>query len=218
LHCRSGAYINSKIPQTKTPITISPTIRSHIGAATRFSRKTLSYTNRAKKTVLSKVFDAGYNALRDWSAKDNKENYSTVQNMCFSVLNSAGILIQATEESVGIIAAPTLKVTQEFASRTLGPDAGQVVAEAFEGMGNFYLVYFDNSGVSRRAFLKTTRKAALRTSEEIRGRKIKLNDRKSATSATISSSKVKELIFKHVGKLDGSIPSSISSVIIKSSL
>ncbi|KAF9114951.1 hypothetical protein BGX27_009381 [Mortierella sp. AM989] len=225
----SGAFINSKIPETQKPLVISPVIKDRIRRVTKISQKTLSITNKAKTAIISKAFNTGYRAIKYWTAKDDPESYSTMQNLCYSMLNSAGILIQATEESVSIIAAPAISVTQEFASKTLGPDAKEVVSEALEGLRNFYLVYFDKAGVSRRAFLQTSRMAALQTAQEVKDGKIKIRERKkdlsdhvqgtvplaasasaAAASAGAAANHVKELIFKYVGKTDDNASGSSS--------
>ncbi|KAF9208172.1 hypothetical protein BGZ49_009569 [Haplosporangium sp. Z 27] len=226
----SGAYLNSKFPETKKPLVISPFIKNRIRNVTKVSRATLSITSRFKTALISKAFNTGYRALKYWTAKDDPESYSTMQNLCYSVLNSAGILIQATEQSVGIITAPAINATQEFAGRTLGPDAKEIVGEALEGFKNFYLVYFDNAGVSRRAFLQTSRLAALQTAQEVKEGKLKMKERKknpsdhvqgtlplsdiassAAASAGAAATQVKELIFKYVGKTDDNETASSSA-------
>ncbi|KAF9438567.1 hypothetical protein BGZ76_006787 [Entomortierella beljakovae] len=233
----SSTYINSRIPETQKPLVISPIIKNRISKVTKVSRTTLSLTNRVKTAVISRAFNTGYRVLKYWTAKDDPEEYSTMQNLCYSILNSAGILIQATEESIGIIATPTISATQEFASKTLGPDAKEVVSEALEGFRNFYLVYFDNAGVSRRAFLHTSRLAALQTAQEVKEGKIKMKERQknkehievpipfaatagaaaasasasasaAAASAEAAAGYVKKLYFKYVGKTDDITPKS----------
>ncbi|KAF9358897.1 hypothetical protein BGX26_000682 [Mortierella sp. AD094] len=219
----SGAYINSKIPETQKPLSISPLIKNRIRRVTKVSRTTLSVTNRVKTAIITTAFNTGYRALKYWTSKDDPEQYSTMQNLCYSVLNSAGILIQATEESVGILAAPAITATQDFAAKTLGPDAKEMVSEAFEGFKNFYLVYFDNAGVSRRAFLQTSRLAALQTAQEVKEGKIKMRERTKspsehiqetsiplAATAGAAANHVKELIFKYVGKTDDNASGSSS--------
>ncbi|KAF9951458.1 hypothetical protein BGZ65_005937, partial [Modicella reniformis] len=96
----SSAFINSKIPETQKPLQISPSIKNRVRCLTKVSRTTLNLTGRAKSAVISKAFDTGYRALKHWTAKDDPQNYSTMQNFCYSILNSAGIIIQATEDSI----------------------------------------------------------------------------------------------------------------------
>lgn len=124
------------------------------------------------------ALNSGYRVIKYWTAKDDPESYSTMQTMAYSILNSAGVLIQAAEESIGIVTAPAISATQDLAGRALGPDARDLVAEALEGLKNFTLVYFDGAGVSRRAFLHTSRIAALQTAQEVKEGKIKMKERK----------------------------------------
>jgi len=163
--------------------------------------------------------NSGYRAIKYWSAKDDPESYSTVQNIAYSILNSAGVLIQAAEESIGIVSAPAIAATQELTGRALGPDAKELVTNALEGLKNFTLVYFDSTGISRRAFLHTSRVAALQTAQEVKDGKIKMKQRTKnpsdhiqgvslpsvplAATASAKASQVKELIFSYFGKEDG---------------
>jgi hypothetical protein len=133
-----------------------------------------------------------------------------MQNFAYAVLNSAGVLIQAAEDSFGIVSTPAISATQDLAGRALGPDAKEIVSNALEGLKNFTLVYFDNAGISRRAFLQTTRTAALQTAQEVREGKIKMRERKKeaekeaekATSIPLSAkaSEMKNLIFSYFGR------------------
>ena len=138
-----------------------------------------------------------------------------MQNVCYSILNSAGILIQATEESIGIVSAPAITATQELAGKALGPDAKEIVTEALEGLKNFTLVYFDGAGISRRAFLHTSRLAALQTAQEVKEGKIKMKkereeNKKDRTQKSVplteqagaAAHRVKELVFSYFGKTD----------------
>ncbi|KAG0001751.1 hypothetical protein BGZ80_010675 [Entomortierella chlamydospora] len=226
----SGAYINSRVPEIQKPLVISPIIKKSIRKVTKVSRVTLSVTTRVKSAILSTAFNTGYRALRYWTAKDDREEYSTMQNLCYSVLNSAGILIEATEQSVGIITEPVITATQNFAGRALGPDARDIVTDALEGFKNLYLVYFDSAGISRRAFLRTSRLAALRTAKEVKEGKIKLKERKKDSSnhaqetsisltatAGAAVSHAKELVFKYVGKTDDNASGSSSPKVSSSS-
>ncbi|KAF9416670.1 hypothetical protein BGZ94_010156 [Podila epigama] len=174
----SSTYLNSKIPETQKPLKISPFIKNRIRNLTQVSRTTFSVTSRFKKAIVTGALSTGYKALRYWTAKDDPESYSSMQNFAYAVLNSAGILIQAAEDSIGIVSTPAISATQDFAGRALGPDAKEVVSEALEGLKNFTLVYFDNTGISRRAFLQTSRIAALQTAQEVREGKLKMKERK----------------------------------------
>ncbi|KAF9356700.1 hypothetical protein BGX34_009786 [Mortierella sp. NVP85] len=209
----SSAYINSKIPETQNPLKVSPFIKNRVRNLTQVSRVTFSVTGRIKSTVIQKAFDTGYKALKSWSAKDDPHQYSTMQNFCYSLLNSAGIIIQATEESIGIISTPAIIATQDLAGK-FGPEARELVTEALEGLKVLTLVYFDGAGVSRKAFLHTTRMAALQTSQEVKEGKIKLRERKKnpsehvqgtlpfAATANNAVGQAKELYFKYFGKTD----------------
>jgi hypothetical protein len=170
--------LNSKIPETQKPLKISPFIKNRIRNLTSVSRATFSVTKRLKSAVVMGALNSGYRIIKYWTAKDDPESYSTMQNMAYSILNSAGVLIQAAEESLGIVTTPAISATQELAGRALGPDARELVTEALEGLKNFTLVYFDGAGVSRRAFLHTSRIAALQTAQEVKEGKIKMKERK----------------------------------------
>ncbi|KAK3835539.1 MAG: senescence-associated protein-domain-containing protein [Linnemannia gamsii] len=174
----SSTYLNSKIPETQKPLKISPFIKNRIRNLTTVSRATFSVTKKVKSALVGGALNSGYRVIKYWTAKDDPESYSTMQNMAYSILNSAGVLIQAAEESLGIVSAPAISATQEFAGRAWGPDAKELVTEALEGLKNFTLVYFDGAGVSRRAFLHTSRIAALQTAQEVREGKIKMRERK----------------------------------------
>ncbi|KAF9915120.1 hypothetical protein BX616_006856 [Lobosporangium transversale] len=215
----SSTYLNSRIPETQKPLKISPFIKNRIRNVAKLSRTTFSVTSRIKSAIVNKAMSTGYRAIKYWTSKDDPQSYSTMQNICYSILNSAGVLIQATEESIGIISAPAITAAQDLAGRTLGPDAKELVTEALEGFRNFTLVYFDNAGISRRAFLHTTRLAALRTAQEVKEGKIKIKEREknpsdhvqgtipfaaqasaAAASAGAAAGHAKELIFKYFGK------------------
>ncbi|KAG0036737.1 hypothetical protein BGZ82_003774 [Podila clonocystis] len=203
----SSAYLNSKIPETQKPLKISPFIRNRIRNLTQVSRVTFSVTNRFKKAVVTGALNTGYKAIKYWTAKDDPEKYSSMQNFAYAVLSSAGVLIQAAENSFGIVSTPAISATQDLAGRALGPDAKEIVSHALEGLKNFTLVYFDNAGISRRAFLQTSRIAALQTAQEVRDGKIKMKERKkvaekeaeNATSVPLSA-KAKNLIFSYFGR------------------
>lgn len=163
---------------------------------------------------------SGYKVIKYWGAKgDDPESYSTMQNVAYSILNAAGVLIQAAEESIGIVTGPAIAATQELTGRALGPDAKELVTDALEGLKNFTLVYFDSTGISRRAFLHTSRIAALQTAQEVKEGKIKMKRRSKnpsdhlqgislpsvpplATAAGTKASQVKELIFSYFGTED----------------
>ncbi|KAF9579009.1 hypothetical protein BGW38_004919 [Lunasporangiospora selenospora] len=106
-----------------------------------------------------------------------------MRNFACAILNSAGVIIQAAEESFSIVTGPAISATQELAGRALGPDAKEMVAEALDSLKHFTLVYFDGAGISRRAFLQTSRTAALRTAQEVRDGKIKMRERKKEEKA-----------------------------------
>ncbi|GJJ67672.1 hypothetical protein EMPS_00018 [Entomortierella parvispora] len=215
----SSAYLNTKIPETQKPLKISPFIKNRVRNLTQVSRATFSVTNRLKSAIVTKAMNSGYRALKYWTAKDDPESYSTLQNIAYSILNSAGVLIQAAEESIGIVSAPAIAATQELTGRALGPDAKELITNALEGLKNFTLVYFDSTGVSRRAFLQTSRVAALQTAQEVRDGKIKMKQRSKnpsdhiqgislpsvplAATASAKASQVKELIFSYFVKDDG---------------
>ncbi|KAG0056060.1 hypothetical protein BGZ83_006497 [Gryganskiella cystojenkinii] len=215
----SSTYLNKKIPETQKPLKISPFIKNRVRNLTQVSRATFSVTNRLKSALVSKALSSGYKAIKYWSAKDDPESYSTMQNIAYSLLNSAGVLIQAAEESIGIVTGPAISATQDLAGRALGPDARELVTNALEGLKNFTLVYFDNAGISRRAFLQTSRMAALQTAQEVRDGKIKMKQRTKkpsdhvqgitlpsvplASTASAKANQVKELIFSYFGKDDG---------------
>ncbi|KAF9103685.1 hypothetical protein BGX29_003053 [Mortierella sp. GBA35] len=215
----SSTYLNSRIPETQKPLRISPFIKNRIRNLTSVSRATFSVTKRLKSAIVTGALNSGYRVIKYWTTKDDPESYSTMQNMAYSILNSAGVLIQAAEESIGIVTAPAISATQDLAERTLGPDAKELVREALEGLKIFTLVYFDGAGVSRRAFLYTSRAAALQTAQEVREGKIKMKERKknpedhvqgslqfpasanaAAASAGAAATHVKELIFSYFGK------------------
>ncbi|KAF9929494.1 hypothetical protein FBU30_001508 [Linnemannia zychae] len=176
----SSTYLNSKIPERQKPLRISPFIKNRIRNLTKVSRVTFSVTKKIKSAVVTTALNSGYRIIKYWTAKDDPESYSALQNMAYSILNSVGILIQAAEESFDIVAAPAISATQELAGRALGPDARELVGEALEGLKNFTLVYFDGAGVSRRAFLHTTRVAALQTAQEVKEGKIRMRESKKA--------------------------------------
>lgn len=146
-----------------------------------------------------------------------------MQNLCYSILNSAGIIIQATEDSIGIISTPAITATQDLAGRLGGPDARELVTDALEGLKMFTLVYFDSAGVSRKAFLHTSRMAALQTAQEVKEGKIKMRERQKnpsdhiqgtvpfAASANAAAGQAKQLYFKYFGKTDSDGPSSSST-------
>ncbi|KAF8949266.1 hypothetical protein BGZ47_007976 [Haplosporangium gracile] len=216
----SSTYLNSKIPETQKPLRISPFIKNRIRNLTSVSRATFSVTSKLKSALVMGALKSGYKVIKYWTAKDDPESYSTMQNMAYSILNSAGVLIQAAEESLGIVTAPAISATQDLAGRALGPDVRELVAEALEGLKNFTLVYFDGAGVSRRAFLHTSRVAALQTAQEVKEGKIKMKERKknaeehvqkslnisvpasaqaAAASAGAAATHAKELIFSYFG-------------------
>ncbi|KAG0228994.1 hypothetical protein BGW41_003211 [Actinomortierella wolfii] len=230
----TNEYLNAKIPESTKPLKISPFIKNRVRNLTKVSRKTFSATGRIKQAVVSKALGMGFKTLKYWTAgSDDPENYSTLQHLAYAILNSAGILIQSYEESINIVAAPAMAVTQDLTGKALGPDAKELVTEALEGFKNFTLVYFDSLGISRRAFLKTGRVAALQTAREIREGKIKLrtpqqkqqqeqeaeDDTKMETDdvekseGAISSGirQAKELIFRYFGHSGNGDPSSSSS-------
>ncbi|KAF9132399.1 hypothetical protein BGW39_000187 [Mortierella sp. 14UC] len=184
----SSAFLSSKIPETQKPLKISPFIKNRIRNLTTVSRATFSVTSKLKSALIMGALNSGYRVIKYWTAKDDPESYSTMQNMAYSILNSAGVLIQAAEESIGIVTAPAISATQDLAGRALGPDAKELVTEALEGLKNFTLVYFDGAGVSRRAFLHTSRVAALQTAQEVREGKIKMKERKKNTEDRIQGS------------------------------
>ncbi|KAF9150115.1 hypothetical protein BG015_008079 [Linnemannia schmuckeri] len=217
----SSTYLNSKIPETQKPLRISPFIKNRIRNLTSVSRATFSVTSKLKSALVKGALNSGYRIIKYWTAKDDPESYSTMQNMAYSILNSAGVLIQAAEESLGIVTAPAISATQDLAGRALGPDVRELVTEALEGLKNFTLVYFDGAGVSRRAFLHTSRIAALQTAQEVREGKIKMKERKknaeehvqkslnisvpasaqaAAVSAGAAATHAKELIFSYFGR------------------
>ncbi|KAI7826210.1 senescence-associated protein-domain-containing protein [Gamsiella multidivaricata] len=209
----SGAYLNSKIPETQKPLKISPFIKNRIRNVAKVSRVTFGVTSRIKSAIISKALSSGYRAIKYWTSKDDPQSYSTMQNICYAILNSAGVLIQAAEDSIGIVSAPAISATQDLAGRALGPDVKELVTEALEGFKNFTLVYFDNAGISRRAFLHTSRLAALQTAQEVKDGKIKMKERKKssdhaqgsvpfAATADAAASQVKQLYFKYFGKTD----------------
>ncbi|KAI8604925.1 senescence-associated protein-domain-containing protein [Dissophora ornata] len=210
----SSTNLNSKIPESRKPLKISPFIKNRIRNITKVSRATFSVTSRLKTAIVTKALDSGYRAIKYWTSKDDPQSYSTMQNVCYSILNSAGILIQATEESIGIVSAPAISATQELAGRALGPDAKELVTEALEGLKNFTLVYFDGAGISRRAFLHTSRLAALHTAQEIKEGKIKMKERTKnqedrtqesvhlTEQAGAAAHRIKELVFSYFGKTD----------------
>ncbi|KAF9319038.1 hypothetical protein BGZ91_005029 [Linnemannia elongata] len=229
----SSTYLNSKIPETQKPLKISPFIKNRIRNVTRVSRVTFGITSKLKSAVIMGALNSGYRVIKYWTAKDDPESYSTMQNMAYSILNSAGVLIQAAEESFGIVTAPAISATQDLAGRALGPDARELVTEALEGLKNFTLVYFDGAGVSRRAFLHTSRVAALQTAQEVREGKIKMKERKknaeehvqrslnisvpasaqaAAASAGAAATHAKELIFSYFGRGEDAHGSSSSAV------
>lgn len=231
---RSSTYLNSKIPETQKPLKISPFIKNRIRNLTSVSRATFSVTSKVKSALVKGALNSGYRVIKYWTAKDDPESYSTMQNMAYSILNSAGVLIQAAEESFGIVTAPAISATQDLAGRALGPDARELVTEALEGLKIFTLVYFDGAGVSRRAFLHTSRVAALQTAQEVREGKIKMRERKkhaeehvqkslnisvpasaqaAAASAGAAATHAKELIFSYFGRGEdahGSTPSAVA--------
>ncbi|KAG0341067.1 hypothetical protein BG000_010317 [Podila horticola] len=206
----SSTFLNSKIPETQKPLKISPFIKNRIRNLTQVSRATFSVTSRFKKAVITGALTTGYKAIKYWTAKDDPEKYSSMQSFAYAVLNSAGVLIQAAEDSFGIVSTPAISATQDLAGRALGPDAREIVSNALEGLKNFTLVYFDNAGISRRAFLQTTRIAALQTAQEVRDGKLKMRERKKeaekeaqkATSVPLSAkaSEMKNLIFSYFGR------------------
>ncbi|KAH7032067.1 senescence-associated protein-domain-containing protein [Linnemannia elongata] len=229
----SSTYLNSKIPETQKPLKISPFIKNRIRNVTRVSRVTFGITSKLKSAVIMGALNSGYRVIKYWTAKDDPESYSTMQNMAYSILNSAGVLIQAAEESFGIVTAPAISATQDLAGRALGPDARELVTEALEGLKNFTLVYFDGAGVSRRAFLHTSRVAALQTAQEVREGKIKMKERKknaeehvqrslnisvpasaqaAAASAGAAATHAKELIFSYFGRGEDAHGSTSSAV------
>ncbi|KAK5820620.1 senescence-associated protein-domain-containing protein [Linnemannia elongata] len=229
----SSTYLNSKIPETQKPLKISPFIKNRIRNVTRVSRVTFGITSKLKSAVIMGALNSGYRVIKYWTAKDDPESYSTMQNMAYSILNSAGVLIQAAEESFGIVTAPAISATQDLAGRALGPDARELVTEALEGLKNFTLVYFDGAGVSRRAFLHTSRVAALQTAQEVREGKIKMKERKknaeehvqrslnisvpasaqaAAASAGAAATHAKELIFSYFGRGEDAQGSTSSAV------
>ncbi|KAF9213403.1 hypothetical protein BGZ59_005400 [Podila verticillata] len=201
----SSTFLNSKIPETQKPLKISPFIKNRIRNLTQVSRATFSVTSRFKRAVVSGALTTGYKAIKYWTAKDDPEKYSSMQNFAYAVLNSAGVLIQAAEDSFGIMSTPAVSATQDLAGRALGPDVKEIVSHALEGLKNFTLVYFDNAGISRRAFLQSSRIAALQTAQEVRDGKIKMKERKKEaenTSVPLSTkaSDVKNLIFSYFGR------------------
>ncbi|KAG0249182.1 hypothetical protein BG011_009525 [Mortierella polycephala] len=210
----SSTYLNSKIPETQKPLKISPFIKNRIRNITKVSRVTFGLTGRLKSAIINKVLSSGFKALKYWTAKDDPESYSTMQNIAYSILTSAGVLIQAAEESISIVTGPAISATTDLAGRALGPDVKELVSEAMESLRNFTLVYFDRSGVSRRAFLQTSRVAALQTAQEVKEGKIKMKERKKNPSENIQGSvpfvasagaaatQVKELIFSYFGKTE----------------
>ncbi|KAF9299408.1 hypothetical protein BGZ88_008949 [Linnemannia elongata] len=229
----SSTYLNSKIPETQKPLKISPFIKNRIRNVTRVSRVTFGITSKLKSAVIMGALNSGYRIIKYWTAKDDPESYSTMQNMAYSILNSAGVLIQAAEESFSIVTAPAISATQDLAGRALGPDARELVTEALEGLKNFTLVYFDGAGVSRRAFLHTSRVAALQTAQEVREGKIKMKERKknaeehvqrslnisvpasaqaAAASAGAAATHAKELIFSYFGRGEDAHGSTSSAV------
>ncbi|KAG0236161.1 senescence-associated protein-domain-containing protein [Mortierella sp. GBAus27b] len=230
----SSAYLSSKIPETQNPLTISPFIRKRIHNLTQVSRVTFSITNRIKTKVIQTAFDSGYRTIKYFTSKDDPNEYSAMQHFCYSILNSAGIIIQATEDSVGIISTPAINATQELAGRIAGPDAREIVTDALEGLKTLTLVYFDSAGVSRKAFLRTTRLAALQTAQEVKEGKIKMKARQkepnepievpipfagtardAAATAKDAAGQVKKLYFKYFGKTDsdGATAEGSSSVV-----
>ncbi|KAG0206903.1 hypothetical protein BGX28_001772 [Mortierella sp. GBA30] len=208
----SSTYLHSKIPETQKPLKVSPFIKNRIRNLTKVSRRTLSITGRLKSAVISTALNSGYKIIKYWTSKDDPESYSTMQNIAYSILNSAGVLIQAAEESFNIVSGPAITAAQDLAGRTLGPDVKELVTEALESFKNFTLVYFDRAGISRRAFLQTTRVAALQTAQEVREGRIKMKERKKdsedraqgsvAASASAAATHVKELVFRYFGKTD----------------
>ncbi|KAF9542461.1 hypothetical protein EC957_001903 [Mortierella hygrophila] len=236
----SSTYLNSKIPERQIPLTISPFIKNRIRNLTSVSRATFSVTSKFKSAIITGALSSGYRVIKYWTAKDDPESYSTMQNMAYSILNSAGVLIQAAEESIGIVAAPAISATQDLAGRALGPDARELVTEALEGLKNFTLVYFDGAGVSRRAFLHTSRVAALQTAQEVKEGKLKMKERKknaeehvqksldisvpasvqaaaasaqtAAASAGAAATHAKELIFSYFGRGEDAHGSTSSAV------
>ncbi|KAF9180171.1 hypothetical protein BGZ51_006281 [Haplosporangium sp. Z 767] len=205
----SSTYLNSKIPETQKPLKISPFIKNRIRNVAKVSRVTFGLTGRVKSAIINKVLSSGFKALKYWTSKDDPESYSTMQNVAYSILISAGVLIQAAEESISIVTGPAITATTDLAGRALGPDVKELVAEAMESFRNFTLVYFDRSGVSRRAFLQTSRVAALQTAQEIKEGKLKMRERKKnpsehiqplAASAGAAATQVKELIFSYFEK------------------
>ncbi|KAF9338201.1 hypothetical protein BG006_008692 [Podila minutissima] len=202
----SSTYLNSKIPETQKPLKISPFIKKRIRNLTLVSRATFSVTSRFKKAVVTGVLSTGYKVIKYWTANDDPEKYSSMQNFAYAVLNSIGVLIQAAEESFGIVSTPAISASQDLTGRALGPDAKEILSDALEGLKNFTLVYFDNAGISRRAFLQTSRMAALQTTQEVRDGKIRMKERKKeaeeATSVPLSAkaSEMKNLIFRYFGR------------------
>ncbi|KAF9537851.1 hypothetical protein EC957_007572 [Mortierella hygrophila] len=195
----SSTYLNSKIPERQVPLTISPFIKNRIRNLTSVSKGTFGATSDLKSTVIMGALSSGYRVIKHWTAKDDPESYSTMQNMAYSILNSAGILIQAAEESIDIITAPAISATQDLAERALGPDARELVTEALGVGKNFTLVYFDGAGVSRRAFLHTSRIAALKTAQEVKEGKLKMKERKKNAEEHVQKS------------LDISVPASVQA-------
>ncbi|KAG0289914.1 hypothetical protein BGZ98_003649, partial [Dissophora globulifera] len=203
------------IPETQKPLKISPFIKNRIRNVSKASRFSFSFTSRVKSAIVNRALDSGYKAIKYWTASDDPQSYSTMQNICYSILNSAGVLIQAAEESVGIVSTPAISATQELAGRALGPDVKEMVTEALEGLKSFTLVYFDGAGISRRAFLQTSRLAALQTAQEVKDGKLKMKERKKeaaehvegatsslATAAGAAATRVKELAFRYFGSTD----------------
>ncbi|KAG9061860.1 hypothetical protein KI688_007011 [Linnemannia hyalina] len=174
----SSTYLNSKIPETQHPLRISPFIKNRIRNLISVRRKTSGVTSDLKSAVIQGALSSGYRVIKYRTVKDDPASYSTMQNMAYSILNSAGILIQAAEESIDIVTTPAISATQDLAGRALGPDARELVTEALGGLNNFTLVYFDGAGVSRRAFLHTSRVAALQTAQEMKEGKLKMKERK----------------------------------------
>ncbi|KAF9102128.1 hypothetical protein BGX30_009346, partial [Mortierella sp. GBA39] len=122
----SSTYLSSRIPETQNPLTISPFIKNRIRNLISVRRKTSGVTSDLKSAVIMGALSSGYRVIKYWTAKDDPESYSTMQNMAYSILNSAGILIQAAEESIDIVTAPAISATQDLAGRTLGPDAREL--------------------------------------------------------------------------------------------
>ncbi|KAF9976483.1 hypothetical protein BGZ73_008486 [Actinomortierella ambigua] len=178
-------YLSTKIPETTKPIKISPFIKKRVRNLTSVSRKTYSLTGKVKQAVVNRAVGMAVGTVRSWSKppattgssssddedadpqKQQQASYSSWQQLACALLVSAGILIQSAEASFELVATPAALAAQDLTGKAFGPDAKEVVTDALMGVGQLTLVYFDGFGISRRALLKTGRKAALQTAKEI---------------------------------------------------